>query len=51
MLVLDGQSNELVAEDGKELNLDCERLGIKGIMEEVDRHSRMLQRESDLADG
>lgn len=38
-------------EDGKEMNLDCEAMGIKSIVEEVDRHSRMLQKNADLADG
>lgn len=37
-------------EDGKEMKLDCEAMGIKSIVEEVDRHSRMLQKEADLAD-
>ncbi|KAI0489624.1 putative ribosomal protein YmL44, mitochondrial [Xylaria cf. heliscus] len=37
--------------DGKEMNLDGEILGIKGIIEEVDRHSRALQKQADLADG
>ncbi|KAH6853816.1 39S ribosomal protein L53/MRP-L53-domain-containing protein [Chaetomium sp. MPI-CAGE-AT-0009] len=37
--------------DGKEMNLDCEAMGIKSIVEEVDRHSRALQKASDLADG
>lgn len=32
------------------MNLDCEALGIKGIVEEVDRHSRMLQKQADLTD-
>ncbi|KAL2128271.1 hypothetical protein VTI74DRAFT_9431 [Chaetomium olivicolor] len=36
--------------DGKEMNLDCETMGIKSIVEEVDRHSRLLQKEADLAD-
>ncbi|KAL2172085.1 hypothetical protein VTG60DRAFT_455 [Thermothelomyces hinnuleus] len=36
--------------DGKEMNLDCESMGIKSIVEEVDRHSRMLQKEADLAE-
>ncbi|KAK4039254.1 39S ribosomal protein L53/MRP-L53-domain-containing protein [Parachaetomium inaequale] len=35
--------------DGKEMQLDCEAMGIKSIVEEVDRHSRMLQKEADLA--
>lgn len=39
------------AEDGKEMKLDGETLGIKGIIEEVDRHSRALQKQADLTDG
>lgn len=31
------------------MNLDCEKLGIKSIVEEVDRHSRILQKAADLA--
>ncbi|KAJ2988028.1 hypothetical protein NUW58_g4194 [Xylaria curta] len=38
-------------EDGKEMKLDGETLGIRGIIEEVDRHSRALQKQADLADG
>ncbi|KAK3906796.1 39S ribosomal protein L53/MRP-L53-domain-containing protein [Staphylotrichum tortipilum] len=34
--------------DGKEMNLDCEVMNIKTIMEEVDRHSRQLQKVADL---
>ncbi|KAI2609763.1 putative ribosomal protein YmL44, mitochondrial [Hypoxylon fragiforme] len=37
--------------DGKEMHLDGETLGIKGIIEELDRHSRTLQKQADLADG
>ncbi|KAI0204739.1 39S ribosomal protein L53/MRP-L53-domain-containing protein [Astrocystis sublimbata] len=37
--------------DGKEMKLDGETLGIKGIIEECDRHSRALQKQADLADG
>ena len=37
-----------VAEDGKEMNLDVENMGIKGVVEEVDRHSRTLQKQADL---
>ncbi|KAI8961730.1 putative ribosomal protein YmL44, mitochondrial [Daldinia sp. FL1419] len=37
--------------DGKEMTLDGEQLGIKGIIEEVDRHSRALQKQADLTDG
>ncbi|KAI1328290.1 39S ribosomal protein L53/MRP-L53-domain-containing protein [Xylariaceae sp. FL0255] len=39
------------AEDGKEMKLDSETMGIKSIIEEVDRHSRFLQKQADLADG
>ena len=35
-------------EDGKDMNLDVEKLGIKGVMEEVDRHSRQLLRQESL---
>ncbi|KAK4170244.1 39S ribosomal protein L53/MRP-L53-domain-containing protein [Cladorrhinum sp. PSN259] len=35
--------------DGKEMNLDPSALGIKSIVEEVDRHSRILQKAADLA--
>ncbi|KAI9720359.1 MAG: hypothetical protein M1812_002864 [Candelaria pacifica] len=34
--------------DGKEMHLDTEKLGIKEIMEEVDRHSRILSRQEEL---
>ncbi|KAI0868392.1 39S ribosomal protein L53/MRP-L53-domain-containing protein [Hypoxylon argillaceum] len=37
--------------DGKEMTLNGETLGIKGIIEEVDRHSRALQKQADLSDG
>ncbi|EAA35909.1 hypothetical protein GE21DRAFT_1739 [Neurospora crassa] len=37
--------------DGKEMNLDVENMGIKSIVEEVDRHSRILQKQADLNDG
>lgn len=33
------------------MNLDCEKLGIKSLTEEVDRHSRKLQKQADLTDG
>lgn len=36
------------AEDGKEMKLNTEELGIKGVTEEVDRHSRMLARQEEL---
>ncbi len=35
-------------EDGKEMKLDPEKLGIKGVIEEVDRHSRILSRQEEL---
>lgn len=38
-------------EDGKVLDLDCENMGIKRLVEECDRHSRALQKQADLADG
>ncbi|KIH87256.1 mitochondrial ribosomal protein L44 [Sporothrix brasiliensis 5110] len=37
--------------DGKVMKLDCEEMGIKRVVEEVDRHSRALQKAADLADG
>lgn len=40
----------LDTEDGKLLDLDCENLGIKSLVEECDRHSRALQKQADLAD-
>lgn len=40
----------LNTEDGKLLDLDCENLGIKSLVEECDRHSRALQKQADLAD-
>lgn len=39
---------DIFTEDGKEMHLDTEKLGIKDIMEEVDRHSRGLNRKADL---
>ncbi len=35
-------------EDGKEMQLDTEKMNIKDVMEEVDRHSRKLNRQADL---
>ncbi|MCJ1448906.1 MAG: 39S ribosomal protein L44, mitochondrial [Stictis urceolatum] len=35
-------------QDGKEMDLDPEKLNIKDIFEEVDRHSRALGRKADL---
>ncbi|KAI9828696.1 MAG: 39S ribosomal protein L44, mitochondrial [Thelocarpon impressellum] len=34
--------------DGKEMRLDPAKLGIKGVVEEVDRHSRLLGRQEAL---
>ncbi|KAJ2905338.1 mitochondrial ribosomal protein L44 (39S ribosomal protein L53/MRP-L5) [Zalerion maritima] len=34
--------------DGKEMNLNCEEIGIKGLIEEVDRHSRALHKQANL---
>jgi large subunit ribosomal protein L53 len=48
---VDGWALELsdnLIEDGKEMTLDSEKLGIKGVMEEVDRHSRILARQQEL---
>lgn len=36
------------AEDGKEMNLDLEKMKIREIQNEVDRHSRSLKREEEL---
>ncbi|KAH8815122.1 mitochondrial ribosomal protein L44 [Xylogone sp. PMI_703] len=35
--------------DGKEMKLDAEKLGIKGVVEELDRHSRTLGRQEELS--
>lgn len=35
-------------EDGKEMQLNTEKLTINDVMEEVNRHSRMLNRKADL---
>jgi large subunit ribosomal protein L53 len=40
----------MCAEDGKEMHIDCDKMGIKSIIEEVDRHSRILQKQADLTD-
>ena len=36
-------------EDGKEMQMDIEKLKINDVAEEVDRHSRALNRQADLA--
>ncbi|KAI4136944.1 MAG: hypothetical protein L6R39_007548 [Caloplaca ligustica] len=40
---------KLKFKDGKEMQLDTEKLSVKDIMEEVDRHSRLLKRQADLS--
>ncbi|KAF2088312.1 mitochondrial ribosomal protein L44 [Saccharata proteae CBS 121410] len=40
---------ELKFKDGKEMKLDLEKLKIRDIEEEVNRHSRMLNRQEELA--
>ena len=42
------QSTNRMAADGKEMNLEVDRLNIKSVVEEVDRHSRVLQKQADL---
>lgn len=37
-----------LAEDGKEMQLDTEKLNINDVVVEVDRHSRTLNRVADL---
>ncbi|KZF25978.1 mitochondrial ribosomal protein L44 [Xylona heveae TC161] len=44
----DRSALSLKFKDGKAMELDTEKLGIKGIVEEVDRHSRMLDRQEEL---
>ncbi|CAF9926481.1 39S ribosomal protein L44, mitochondrial [Imshaugia aleurites] len=39
----------VLVEDGKEMQLDTEKLNINDVVEEVDRHSRVLNRQADLA--
>ncbi|KAI9171399.1 54S ribosomal protein L44 [Paramyrothecium foliicola] len=36
--------------DGKEMNFNCQKFNIQGLVEEVDRHSRQLQKTADLTD-
>ncbi|GME22437.1 Ribosomal protein L53 mitochondrial [Neofusicoccum parvum] len=40
---------ELKFKDGKQMNLDLEKLKIREIEEEVNRHSRLLARQEELA--
>jgi len=39
---------EVVFKDGKQVKLDTSRMSIKDLVEEVDRHSRMLSRGEEL---
>lgn len=39
----------MLVEDGKEMQLDLENMKIKDIQEQVDRHSRILRRQEELA--
>lgn len=47
-----GSRSELIscAEDGKEMDFNCSKINIKGLVEEVDRHSRQLQKAADLSE-
>lgn len=42
------EANASCTEDGKEMQLDLEKLKIGDVQEEVDRHSRMLSRQEEL---
>ncbi|MCJ1409583.1 39S ribosomal protein L44, mitochondrial [Ptychographa xylographoides] len=44
----EASSLNLKFKDGLEMKLDTEKLPIKDVMEEVDRHSRILNRQADL---
>jgi large subunit ribosomal protein L53 len=41
-------TTNVFVEDGKELNLQPDKMRITEIMEEVDRHSRVLARKEEL---
>ncbi|RFU77932.1 ribosomal l44 [Trichoderma arundinaceum] len=36
--------------DGKEMDFNCSKINIKSLVEEVDRHSRQLQKAADLSE-
>lgn len=36
------------AEDGKQLDMDLDKVNIKDVVEQVNRHSRALERKEDL---
>lgn len=38
----------IIVEDGKEMKLDLDKMKIREIQAEVDRHSRMLKRQEEL---
>ena len=38
-----------LSEDGKEMNLNVQELSIKDVANEVDRHSRILNRQAELS--
>lgn len=41
-------TKDLPAEDGKEMSLQPDVLGLQGMFDEVDRHSRILLRKEEL---
>jgi large subunit ribosomal protein L53 len=43
-------ANFVCAEDGKEMDFNCSKINIKSLVEEVDRHSRQLQKAADLSE-
>ncbi|PHH70371.1 hypothetical protein CDD82_7170 [Ophiocordyceps australis] len=43
-------SLKLKFKDGKEINFDCANINIKSVVEEVNRHSRQLQKAADLTE-
>ncbi|KAK5990653.1 YmL44 [Cladobotryum mycophilum] len=46
----DPSSLKVKFKDGKEMTFNCSKFNIKGLIEEVDRHSRQLQKAADLTD-
>jgi large subunit ribosomal protein L53 len=41
-------TSKIITEDGKEMKLELDKMRIPEVMEEVDRHSRMLARKEEL---
>lgn len=39
----------VAVEDGREIKLETSKMGIKDLVEEMDRHSRLLARKEELA--